>query len=144
MTTLHISICTCIEVAPIFAPSHVKTSFAPKPCQHLWSHVKTSFAPKPCRHSWSHVKTSFALKSCQHSWDHEVTPTFHISTEVMPILVFSMKPRQHFICIETMPTFMKAWSYFKTSFAPKLCQHSWSHNNIPISTCTCIEVAPIF
>ena len=60
-TTIHISTCICIEVAPIFALSHIKTSFAPKPCQH--------------------------------SWSHEVTSTLHISTEVMPILVFAMKLR---------------------------------------------------
>ena len=131
--------------------SHVKTLFAPKPCQHPslpWSHDNTSFILKSCQHSWSHVKTLFAPTPCQHSWSHEVTSTLHISTGVMPILVFAMKLRQHFIRTKAVPTFIFAmklcqhllkscqhsWSHVKTPFAPKPCRHSslpWSHDNIP-------------
>ena len=189
-TTLHISTCTRIEVAPIFALSHIKTSFAPKPCQHpslpwshdntsfilkscqhpsfpwshdntsfvlkpcqhSWSHVKTLFAPKPCQHpslpwshdntsfilkscqhSWSHVKTLFAPTPCQHSWSHEVTSTLHISTGVMPILVFAMKLRQHFIRTKAVPTFMKPYQYFIcTKVVPTsiFAMKSWQHSTL--------------
>ena len=61
---IHISTCTRIEVAPMFAL---------KSCQHSflsWSHVNTLFASKPCQHSflpWSHVNTSFIPQPCHHS-----------------------------------------------------------------------------
>ena len=161
-TTIHISTCTRIEVAPIFALNHVKTSFALKPRQHpslIWSHDNTSYVLKSCQHSWSHeVKSTlhisievmpilvFAMKPQQHStlalalalklhqylhwaksklhlhWSranihlcHEATTTLHISTEVIPILVFAMKPRQYFICTKAVST---------SIFATKSWQHS--------------------
>ena len=59
--------------------------------------------------------------------------TLHISAEVMPevmsILVLTMKPHQHFIRTEAMPTFI---------FVMKPRQHS------TLAFALAIEVAPIF
>ena len=95
---------------------HIYTSFIPKLCQHSflsWSHDNTSFASKPCQHSILHSYRSHEAMSTIH-FCHEAIITLHISTEVMLILVLATKPRQHFICTETMPTFifvMKPWQH---------------------------------
>ena len=147
-----------------FQRSHFKSlcnvatsrNFTMKPCQHLslyWSHANIHF----CREAI--LALAFVMKSHLYlHWSHanihlrhEVTSTLHISTKVMLILVFAMKPHQHFICTKVVPTsifvmklhqhFILAlkpcwhpslpWSNVNTSFALKPCQHSWSHEATP-------------
>ena len=58
--------------------------------------------------------------------------TLHISTEVMPILVFATKPHQHFICTEAMPTFifiMKPRQHSTLALALALKLHQYLHWN---------------
>ena len=74
--------------------------------------------------------TSFVLKPCQHSWSHEVTSTLHISTEVMPILVFAMKLHQHFIRTEAVPTFMKPWKHSTLALTLASKLHQFFRGNI--------------
>ena len=62
--------------------------------------------------------------------------TLHISTKVMPILVFATKPHQHFIRTEVMPTFIfimkpRQHSTLALTLALKLHQYlHWNHANI--------------
>ena len=138
----HTIICFCNEavLALFFFFFHKATSTF-----YLhWGHIYASFIPKLCQHSflsWSHNNTSFVSKSCQcsilHSYrNHEATSTIHFcqmttlhtNTEVMPILVFATKPRQHFIRTNAMPTFIfvmkpRQHSTLALAFALKLHQY---------------------
>ena len=129
--------------------SHVNISFAPKPCRHSsfpWSYVNTYWscanihlfheAMTTLHLYWSHANIHEAMSKLhlhQSHADihlcHEAMSTF---TEVVPTFIFSMKPQQHFICIEAVstfmkpcqnsictnavPTFMKPWSRVNTSY----------------------------
>ena len=135
-----IIICLCNEAAlALFSCHKAALTFYLR-----WGHIFISFISKLCQHSslsWSHNNTSFALKSCQrstlHSYrNHEATSTIHFcqmttlhtNTEVMPILVFATKPRQHFIRTNAMPTFIfvmkpRQHSTLALAFALKLHQY---------------------
>ena len=64
---------------------------------------------------------------------HEAMTTLHISTKVMPLLVFAMKPRQHFIRTEAMPMFifvMKPRQHSTLALAFALKLHQFFRGNI--------------
>ena len=63
-----------------------------------------------------HVNTSFALKLCQRSslsWSHDNTPhePWHLHWSCTNMCT---EPRQNFICIKAVPTFMKPRSHDNT------------------------------
>ena len=137
-------ICLCNEVAlALFSChkaaltfylhwGHIYTSFISKLCQHSslsWSHDNTSFASKPCQRSILHSYRSHEATSIIH-FCYEAMTTLHISTEIMPILIFATKPCQHFIHTEAMPMFifvMKPRQHSTFALALTLKLHQYLH-----------------